>query len=75
MVKVSAPGKLMLFGEHAVVYNRPCLVAAVSQRLFVEIKKISEDKILINAPEMEISDFVVSLADLNREQPKEVRFV
>ena len=75
MVKVSAPGKLMLFGEHAVVYNRPCLVAAVSQRLFVEIKKISEDKILINAPEMKISDFSLSLADLDREQPKEVRFV
>ena len=75
MVKVSAPGKLILFGEHAVLYNRPCLVAAVSQRLFVEVEKITEDKILIDAPEMKISGFAVFLTDLNKEQPKEVRFV
>lgn len=65
----------MLFGEHAVVYNRPCLVAAVSQRLFFEAEKISENKIMISAPEMKVSDFVVSLADLDKEQPKEIRFV
>jgi len=65
----------MLFGEHAVVYNRPCLVAAVSQRLFLEAEKISENKILISAPEMKIPDFALSLADLDKEQPKEIRFV
>lgn len=32
---VSAPGKLMLFGEHAVVYGYPCIVTAVSERLEV----------------------------------------
>jgi mevalonate kinase len=31
----SAPGKLMLFGEHAVVYGYPCIVTAISERLFV----------------------------------------
>lgn len=31
----SAPGKLMLFGEHAVVYGHPCIVTAVSERLYV----------------------------------------
>ncbi len=31
----SAPGKLMLFGEHAVVYGRPCIVTAISERLSV----------------------------------------
>lgn len=39
-IKVSAPGKLMLFGEHAVVYNRPAIVTAVSSRIHVEIEKI-----------------------------------
>jgi mevalonate kinase len=75
MIKVSAPGKLMLFGEHAVVYHRPCLVAAVSQRLFVEIEKIPENKILIDAPQMKIPNFIISLTDLGKEQPNEVRFV
>jgi mevalonate kinase len=34
-MKTSAPGKLMLLGEHAVVYGYPCIVTAISQRLSV----------------------------------------
>lgn len=34
---VSAPGKLMVFGEHAVVYGYPCIVTAVDRRLSVSI--------------------------------------
>jgi mevalonate kinase len=74
-IKVSAPGKLMLLGEHAVVYHRPCLVAAISQRLFLEGEKIPENKIFISAPEMGIFDFAVSPFDLEKEQPKEVKFI
>ncbi len=33
----SAPGKLMLMGEHAVLHGRLCLVAAVNRRLHVEL--------------------------------------
>jgi mevalonate kinase len=35
---ISAPGKLMLMGEHAVVYGHPSLVTAVDERLHVSIE-------------------------------------
>jgi len=47
-VKVSAPGKLMLLGEHAVIYGKPCLVAAVDKRMEVEVEKVDKD--MIEAP-------------------------
>ncbi len=37
MIKVSAPGKLHLLGEHAVVHNKPAIIAAVDKRCLVEI--------------------------------------
>jgi len=37
IIKVSVPGKLHLLGEHAVVYGKPALLAAVNKRCFVEL--------------------------------------
>lgn len=36
-IRVSAPGKLHLLGEYAVVYSKPAIIAAVDKRCFVEI--------------------------------------
>ena len=75
-ITVSAPGKLMLFGEHAVVYDRSCLVTAVDSRITVEIKKIDQQEVKIDAPQVKINGYQRKLsveACLNSH--KGVRFI
>ena len=38
MVRVSAPGKCILFGEHAVVYGKPAVAVAIDSRMTIEIQ-------------------------------------
>ena len=49
MITASAPGKLMLMGEHAVLHGRLALVAAVDQRMRVELSPRSDDVVTISS--------------------------
>lgn len=40
--EASAPGKCILFGEHAVVYGQPAVAVAIEQRISVCIEKLEE---------------------------------
>ena len=51
LVKASAPGKIILFGEHAVVYGRPALAIPVMQvHADVEVLDSSRTGVWIHAP-------------------------
>lgn len=39
MVKVSAPGKLIIIGEYSVVYGEPAIIAAIGKRCYVEAEE------------------------------------
>ena len=75
-IVVSAPGKLMLFGEHAVVYGRPCIVTAVDQRIQTSVERIADKLLQINAPDVGVVNYEVSISKLGRgDIPKEVKFI
>ncbi|MEN9327468.1 MAG: hypothetical protein RI947_276 [Candidatus Parcubacteria bacterium] len=57
-ITVSAPGKLMLLGEHAVVYGYPSIVTAVNQRLFVTVEILTQDEDIIETPQVKESTFL-----------------
>lgn len=67
-IKVSAPGKLMLLGDHAVVYGYPCLVTAVDKRLYVEAEIIEAENDDIITPQVKESRFVLESIAYFKEQ-------
>jgi mevalonate kinase len=61
-MRASAPGKIILFGEHAVVYNRPALAVPVNQvHVEVEVSESSQPGIWIYAPGIGLTSDLASL--------------
>lgn len=55
MTTSSAPGKIILFGEHAVVYGRPALAVPVTQvHADVDVSDSSRSGIWIDAPDINL---------------------
>lgn len=62
MTTASAPGKVILFGEHAVVYGRPALAVPVTQvHADVEVMDSSVSGIWIDAPDISLQGELSSL--------------
>lgn len=64
--KASAPGKVILFGEHFVVYGVKAILCSINKRVTVTAEKISEKKISINS---EIGNIILepnkSISEIN----------
>ncbi len=75
-ITVSAPGKLMLFGEHAVVYNHPCLVTAVDQRMRATVELLDTPEFLLEAVDVQVTGYKKPISELGKgEIPKGAQFV
>lgn len=51
----SAPAKVILFGEHFVVYNNPAIVAAINRRIRVQVQLNDKSRINIRSGENSLS--------------------
>ncbi|MCX8184260.1 MAG: mevalonate kinase [Sulfolobales archaeon] len=59
-VYASAPGKVTLFGEHAVVYGQPAIVASIDKRIHVYAEFRSDRVITIEARDLRIPGVIVT---------------
>ena len=74
-VVVSAPGKLMLFGEHAVIYGKPCIVTAVNQRIETVIETTQGEFIKLSALDVNLKSFKAKYSTDLGKLPKGAKFV
>ncbi|KAI8922399.1 ribosomal protein S5 domain 2-type protein [Powellomyces hirtus] len=51
-VLVSAPGKVILFGEHAVVYGKPAIAASLGLRTYSWIRRTNDSNVRLNLPDI-----------------------
>jgi len=54
MKKASAPGKIILFGEHAVVYDKIGIAAAVNKRCIAKVSSNKENKVLLEIKKLNL---------------------
>jgi mevalonate kinase len=67
LYKVSAPGSLMLFGEHAVLTGKPAIVCAINKRLHVKLQANNSSKITIT--DSKLGTISQELTELHIQQP------
>lgn len=66
ITRFSAPGKVILFGEHFVIYGVKAILCAINKRVFVTAESIQEEKIIIKS---EIGDLKLDKGVLDVDLP------
>ena len=59
MAASSAPGKVYLFGEHAVVYGEPAIPCAIERRATVDVTARSDGRLRVDAGDLTLDGFTV----------------
>lgn len=59
MTTASAPGKVYLFGEHAVVYGEPAVPCAIERRATVSVEERTDGQLRVHAEDLSLDGFTV----------------
>lgn len=65
----SAPGKVYLFGEHAVVYGEPAVPCAIERRATVSVDGRDDDRLRVDAKDLTLDGFTVEYSGDTDETP------
>lgn len=65
----SAPGKVYLFGEHAVVYGEPAVPCAIERRATVTVERRSDNHIRVEARDLSLDGFTVEYTGNTEHRP------
>ena len=69
MTVSSAPGKVYLFGEHAVVYGEPAVPCAIERRATVSVEARDDDHVRVEASDLSLDGFTVEYAGSTDDRP------
>ena len=69
MTVSSAPGKVYLFGEHAVVYGEPAVPCAIERRATVSVERREDDHVRVRAEDLSLDGFTVEYAGTTDRRP------
>jgi len=69
MTVCEAPGKVYLFGEHAVVYGEPAVPAAIERRARVTAEPREDDHVRVEAEDLSLDGFTVEYSGGTGDRP------
>lgn len=72
MTVSSAPGKVYLFGEHAVVYGEPAVPCAIERRARVTAEPRDDQRIRVDARDLTLDGFTVEWDETSGDQHPDV---
>ena len=77
MIRASAPGKMILLGEYAVLHGAPALVYTVERRAHVNVKNLREAEFQVSSPSLQIESqpFVLTTRKQVRFDPNLSAFI
>ncbi len=69
MTVSSAPGKVYLFGEHAVVYGEPAIPIAIERRATVTVTPRDDDRIRLRAEDLSLNGITIEYDGTSDARP------
>jgi mevalonate kinase len=69
MTTSSAPGKVYLFGEHAVVYGEPAVPCAIERRASVRVEERDDGRLRVDAEDLTLDGFTVTWGGQAPDRP------